>query len=476
MKRNPLLLLSFCGALLLAVIFLPSQSTDSQKVEVFNPSDQGRAPLPFSSEVLTRHASVEETSTDVTSLSEQWSVIKPMLLVKKTRGVGIAMAMELRGLPNFFLDRIPLEMEENQEFANPFGHLMAVMLEGWLQIPGETEASFVSFLPDLFLQAEQSEDICQVAANAWRGRRLLNAEDLDLVLELRPENVDQSQFPWRVAFFLLTLEDTFHALMEGGDSGRVERFLEDPSHKVRLVAIRVLFDGKSSADWASIMGLLEKMDFADVVALAEWIATSQEPQVAGELLRMISSSMNATGGFLSAWAMLGGRDRSVLEWTLRSEFDFLTAEQTSEPPTGFLPIENVGELDFLYHEGSLRKEVMDAYFLNSLSKGEPMDAEMLNWLARLDQNPLTRGQAWRTLGRSPDDANLALVLDLFQEPGYLASLRLPGEDSDQRAAEYLIQYVSPRLDASERSLFLAQSQEMLLSAEERAALEKAFSN
>ncbi|MFK5955423.1 MAG: hypothetical protein QM477_03150 [Planctomycetota bacterium] len=476
MKLFPLLFLTLIGLVVCLLLSMQNEATESSQVTGSSAQELSQVDPGFAPSSFSRQSVLLDSSAVTESLNERWQVIKPMLLQRKTRSVGLALAMEMRGIPSFFLGRIQIDMEKNQEFANPFGHLLAVILEGWPQIPGETDRSLALFLPQIFAEAEHSEHVCDVAARAWKNRRILETGDLDLVLGIRPMPVDTSPLSARITFFLLALEDVFHAFMEAGDSGRVERFLTDPSQKVRLVAIRVLFEGKSSAEWANIMALLEGMSPEDVIGLAEWIADTQDPQIAAELLRMIASSMETTGGFLSAWARLGRRDLRVLEWTLRSEFDQLTVEQTAEPNSGFIPIENVGELDFLYHEGALRKEVMDAYFLNALSKGEPMDAEMLNWLARLDQNPLTRGQAWRTLGRSPDDANLALTLGLFAQPGYLATLRLPGEESDQRAAEFLIQYVSPRLDANERSLVLAQSQEMLLSEAEREAFQKAFSD
>lgn len=425
---------------------------------------------------VTREASSSASPFEV-DLSSLWQEIKSLLPDIQTRAVAISMALEARGFPDFFLGVIPKEMESNPELANPMAHLLASILGTWPEIPGENIASEGAFILDLLIASESSESVANVAARAWKNRRLLDLGELGMLLDFRPHVIDGAsgtEYEWRALLFLYALEDVLRANMEADQVEVVDKFLSDPSERVRVIAIRLLFDGKPASEWAVILDTIDSLSFPEICDLAEWIASSQGVEDATSLLQSLFQRLDSSGGFLGAWTRIGARDRGALEGILTSEFDVFSSEQGELPPGSYLPISDVGQLEWFYKEGAMRKEVMDAYFLNSHIQGKAMDAELLLWMARLDENPLTRSQAWRTLGRDSDDASLAMAIELFRTPGYMATLRDPGAEDDGKIAEYLIQYIAPRLGTEERNLLLQNSSSLLLAEEDRAKLEAAF--
>ncbi|MHC4822402.1 MAG: hypothetical protein ACYTEP_00105 [Planctomycetota bacterium] len=407
-------------------------------------------------------------------LSTLWQEMKALFLDRKTRTLGIVMALETPGFPAFFLGMIPEELATTPELANPMGHLMASILDAWEQIPGEDLASYGRFLTELFARAQDHVAICDIGARAWKGRRVLAPEDLHLVEDVRPPYFGEMAPAMQEDFFLLCLEDVLRATLESGEIGIVERFLEDPAAPVRAVALKVLLDGKPSSDWATWMALIEGLGREEILPLAEWIAETQDPAHAASILILFAASDRGNLGFLIAWSKLGLRELGVLEGTLYMEFDRMVPGQVGPPPKGFVDIPVVGDLQAMQMEGAMRQVVLDAYFSASFAQGKPMDLELLDWIARLDRNPRTRAQAWRTLGRSGGKEGMEKARTLLQDPDYAASLRRPGDPDDARIAHHLIQYFAPELDAGDRSLLLEEVRGLELSELDWKRLEGAL--
>lgn len=299
--------------------------------------------------------------------------------------------------------------------------------------------------------------------------------DLPLVMDVRPPHFADQAHAWKEDFFLRTLEDVLRANMEIGETRVVERFLEDPASEVRAVALKVLLDGKKSSDWASWVFLLEGLGSEEILQIAEWVAETQDPNQAASLLVLLSGSDPGNLGFLVPWSKLGLRDLGVLEATLSMEFDKMVPGQVVMAPEGPGNMPVIHGMQTLQLEGAMRQVVLDAYFSASFARGQPMDKELLVWMARLDENPRTRAQAWKILGRSGGKEGLEMARDLLQDPGYAASLRGPGDADDAKVASHIIQFLAPELDALERTLLLEDSRELELSPEDWERLEKALS-
>lgn len=410
----------------------------------------------------------------ISSPADRWQEIRSLLLDRRTRTLGIVMALETPAFPGFFLGVIPTELRSTPELANPMGHLMAAILDSWAQIPGETSASFARFLSDLFAAAQDHVAICNIGARSWKGRRILSPDDLPLVVDVRPTQFAAGASEWQEEFFLRTLEDVLRSNMEIGETRVVERFLEDPASAVRAVALKVLLDGKPSSDWASWMFLIEGLGGEEVLQLAAWIAETQETDQAASLLVLLSVSEPGNLGFLVPWSKLGLRDLRVLEATLYQEFDKMVPGQVAMAAEGSGDMPVISGMQTLQLEGAMRQVVLDAYFSASFARGQPMDRDLLIWMARLDENPRTRAQAWKILGRSGGKEGLEMARGLLQDPGYAASLRGPGDPDDAMVARQIIQFFAPELDAVERTLLLEDSRELELSPEDWERLEKAL--
>ena len=385
-------------------------------------------------------------------ITQIWSEIRPLLLEKKTRTVGIARALEVRGFPAFFLTVVDKELALSSELTYPLSHLLRIMLHRWHDIPGENFDSFPQFLSELFSHASASNYMAKVAAKEWKDQRLLNPIDSTKVYAVRPPSIDASKEKGLTQFFLYLLQDLFYSFTENAQSFQVEVFLDDPSQEIRVIALQVLLDGKPSSRWAQLLYILDGVPHTRISELAAWVAKTQPPEQAASLIEMLCIQTSSPGGFLPAWIQVGAKDMSVLLKMLHKQMDLddlLLANGNDFPDDPSGVTQGIATAQ-LFHDYGLKRELLDAYFLNSISSGEPMDLDILNWFARLDKNPISRAQAWRMLGRSGDRKGVTIALELIEDPNYRSSLRLPDQTDDSQIADYLQQYIAPQLSPEEQ--------------------------
>ncbi|MBT4560589.1 MAG: hypothetical protein HOC43_07045 [Planctomycetes bacterium] len=326
------------------------------------------------------------------------------------------------------------------------------MLHRWHDIPGENFDSFPQFLSELFSHASASNYMAKVAAKAWKDQRLLNPIDSTKVYAVRPPSIDASKEKGLTQFFLYLLQDLFYSFTENAQSFQVEVFLDDPSQEIRVIALQVLLDGKPSSRWAQLLYILDGVPHTRISELAAWVAKTQPPEQAASLIEMLCIQTSSPGGFLPAWIQVGAKDMSVLLKMLHKQMDLddlLLANGNDFPDDPSGVTQGIATAQ-LFHDYGLKRELLDAYFLNSISSGEPMDLDILNWFARLDKNPISRAQAWRMLGRSGDRKGVTIALELIEDPNYRSSLRLPDQTDDSQIADYLQQYIAPQLSPEEQ--------------------------
>jgi hypothetical protein len=267
-------------------------------------------------------------------------------------------------------------------------------LVGFRQLPHPAH-SWSAFLHDLFASCIDNEFAAEVVSMALLGQNVLDEEDLPMVLDVRPINIDNAttnHCRWQAMLFIHALDIVFPAAVVNGHSELVLPFLDDPSSQVRYIAFTALYPNQSYSEFAPFAGFYGNLAYSEQKLLAEKIAEGCQAYEAAQILKTLVNQYKVH--ILGAFCKIAQRDNSPIELLLYAEFDMFTSEQASIVNNALASNSRAMTMRKLSAEGALRQQLLSAYFVSGTGENaQVLNLEVVEWIARLDNNPLIKQQA-----------------------------------------------------------------------------------
>jgi hypothetical protein len=267
-------------------------------------------------------------------------------------------------------------------------------LVGFRQLPHPAH-SWSAFLHDLFASCIDNEFAAEVVSMALLGQNVLDEEDLPMVLDVRPINIDNAttnHCRWQAMLFIHALDIVFPAAVVNGHSELVLPFLDDPSSQVRYMAFTALYPNQSASEFAPFADFYGNLAYSEQKLLAEKIAEGCQAYEAAQILKTLVNQHKVQ--ILGAFCKIAQRDNSPIELLLYAEFDVFTSEQASIVNNALASDSRAMTMLKLSAEGALRQQLLSAYFVSGTGENaQVLNLEVVEWIARLDNNPLIKQQA-----------------------------------------------------------------------------------
>ena len=267
-------------------------------------------------------------------------------------------------------------------------------LVGFKQLPHPAH-NWSAFLHDLFASCCDNEFAAEVVAMALLGQKVLNEEDLPMVLDVRPTNVDSAaanNCRWQAMLFMHALDLVFPAAVVNGHSELVLPFLDDPSSQVRYTAFTALHPNQSAGEFLAFSDFYGNLAHSEQKLLAEKIAENYPAHEAAQILKTLVNQHKVQ--ILGAFCKIAQRDHSAIELLLYAEFDIFTSYQLSIVNKALASGSHAITLFELSNEGTLRQQLLNAYFVSGTGENaQVLNLSVVEWIARLDNNPLVKQQA-----------------------------------------------------------------------------------
>ncbi|MDE0585705.1 MAG: hypothetical protein OSB63_03720, partial [Planctomycetota bacterium] len=267
-------------------------------------------------------------------------------------------------------------------------------LVGFKQLPHPVH-SWSAFLHDLFASCCDNEFASEIVAMALLGQNVLNEEDLPMVLDVRPINIDNAttnHCRWQATLFIHALGIVLPAAVVNGHSKLVLPFLDDPSSQVRYTAFTALYPNQPASEFVSFPDFYGNLAHSEQKLLAEKIADDYQAYEAAQILKTLVNQYKVQ--ILGAFCKIAQRDNSAIELLLYAEFDIFTSEQASTVNDALASDSRAMTVLKLSTEGALRQQLLSAYFASGTGKNaQVLNLAVVEWIARLDNNPLIKRQA-----------------------------------------------------------------------------------
>jgi hypothetical protein len=267
-------------------------------------------------------------------------------------------------------------------------------LVGFDQLPHPSH-TWGGFLHDLFNTCSGNELASEVVAKALSNQRVMKSNDLSLVVDFRPSKIDEaSKFNchWQAELFISAINIIFSDAVASGNGDMVRPFLGDESSRVRLIAFTALHSELSSGDFTQFLGFFSGLEQSERQLFANHIADNSLPLEAAAILRTLVNTQKMQ--VLGAFCKLASRDANVIQLLLNDEFDNYTSVQASIIDEALANKSKGNAIDLLYKEGLLRHQLLNSYFVAGVGKNaQVLNLATVEWIARLDNNPLIKQQA-----------------------------------------------------------------------------------
>ncbi|MFT7517030.1 MAG: hypothetical protein ACI84O_000818 [Myxococcota bacterium] len=287
-----------------------------------------------------------------------------------------------------------LQIAKSMSDKKPLQSQCRTYLVGFEQLPHASH-TWGAFLHDLFSACYSNEFASEVVARALFGQHVISEQELDLILDVRPTSVDDAinqHCYWQATLFINALDILFVAAIANGNTSVVEPFLQDKSSRIRALAFTALYPNLSASEFAQFSDFFAGLDSSEQKLLAEYIADTYQPNEAAGILRDMVNQQQAN--LLGAFCKVAMRDHLAIELLLNDAFDSFTDEQArfiKDSAGMHSPSKNIMLLE---KEGLLRRQLLDAYFTAGIGQAaKTLDLSVIEWIARLDNNPLIRQQA-----------------------------------------------------------------------------------
>jgi hypothetical protein len=293
-------------------------------------------------------------------------------------------------------------------------------LVGFKQLPHPAH-SWSAFLHDLFASCIDNEFAAEVVAMALLGQNVLNEEDLPMVLDVRPINIDNAtanHCRWQAMLFIHALGIAFPAAVVNGRSELVLPFLDDPSSQVRYTAFTALYPNQSASEFAPFTDFYGNLAHSEQKLLAEKIAQDYQAYEAAQILKTLVNQHKVQ--VLGAFCKIAQRDNSAIELLLYSEFDRFTSYQGSIVNTALASGSRAMTMLALSNEAALRQQLLSAYFVSGTGENaQVLDLEVVEWIARLDSNPLIKQQAIDFLLSINHDRGKEIAKSIIEDEAFI---------------------------------------------------------
>ena len=198
-------------------------------------------------------------------------------------------------------------------------------LVGFKQLPHPAH-SWSAFLHDLFASCIDNEFAAEIVAMALLGQNVLDEEDLPMVLDVRPINIDNAathRCRWQAMLFIHALSIVFPTAVVNGHSELVLPFLDDPSSQVRYTAFTALYPNQSASEFLAFSDFYGNLAHSEQKLLAEKIAENYPTHEAAQMLKALVNQHKVQ--ILGAFCKIAQRDHSAIELLLYAEFDIFTS-------------------------------------------------------------------------------------------------------------------------------------------------------
>jgi hypothetical protein len=293
-------------------------------------------------------------------------------------------------------------------------------LVGFKQLPHPAH-SWSAFLHDLFASCIDNEFAAEVVAMGLLGQNVLNEEDLPMVLDVRPINIDNAtanHCRWQAMLFIHALGIAFPAAVVNGRSELVLPFLDDPSSQVRYTAFTALYPNQSASEFAPFTDFYGNLAHSEQKLLAEKIAQDYQAYEAAQILKTLVNQHKVQ--VLGAFCKIAQRDNSAIELLLYSEFDRFTSYQGSIVNTALASGSRAMTMLALSNEAALRQQLLSAYFVSGTGENaQVLDLEVVEWIARLDSNPLIKQQAIDFLLSINHDRGKEIAKSIIEDEAFI---------------------------------------------------------
>ena len=267
-------------------------------------------------------------------------------------------------------------------------------LVGFKQLPHPAH-SWSAFLHDLFASCIDNEFAAEIVAMALLGQNVLDEEDLPMVLDVRPINIDNAathRCRWQAMLFIHALSIVFPTAVVNGHSELVLPFLDDPSSQVRYTAFTALYPNQSASEFLGFSDFYGNLAHSEQKLLAEKIAENYPTHEAAQMLKALVNQHKVH--ILGAFCKIAQRDHSAIELLLYAEFDIFTIEQHSAVNEALASGSRTATMLELSNESTLRQQLLNAYFVSGTGENaQVLNLSVVEWIARLDNNPLIKQQA-----------------------------------------------------------------------------------
>ena len=289
-------------------------------------------------------------------------------------------------------------------------------LVGFKQLPHPAH-SWSAFLHDLFASCIDNEFAAEIVAMALLGQSVLDEEDLPMVLDVRPINIDNAathRCRWQAMLFIHALSIVFPTAVVNGHSELVLPFLDDSSSQVRYTAFTALYPNQSASKFLALSDFYGNLAHSEQKLLAEKIAENYPAHEAAQILKTLVNQHKVQ--ILGAFCKIAQRDHSAIELLLYAEFDIFTSEQHSAVNEALASGSHTTTMLELSNEGTLRQQLLNAYFVSGAGENaQVLNLSVVEWIARLDNNPLIKQQA------------IDFLLSISQEEGEAIANSIMGE-------------------------------------------------
>ncbi|MBC8369156.1 MAG: hypothetical protein P8L98_07230 [Planctomycetota bacterium] len=289
-------------------------------------------------------------------------------------------------------------------------------LVGFKQLPHPAH-SWSAFLHDLFASCIDNEFAAEIVAMALLGQNVLDEEDLPMVLDVRPINIDNAathRCRWQAMLFIHALSIVFPTAVVNGHSELVLPFLDDSSSQVRYTAFTALYPNQSASKFLAFSDFYGNLAHSEQKLLAEKIAENYPAHEAAQILKTLVNQHKVQ--ILGAFCKIAQRDHSAIELLLYAEFDIFTSEQHSAVNEALASGSRTTTMLELSNEGTLRQQLLNAYFVSGAGENaQVLNLSVVEWIARLDNNPLIKQQA------------IDFLLSISQEEGEAIANSIMGE-------------------------------------------------
>jgi|GEM_PF-5387908 len=340
----------------------------------------------------------------------------------KSMKVPITREVVVQSLKNDALMRFLEQLQNPNSSANK-KNLKAqcrIYLVGFNQLP-HPQHDWPTFLHDLFAACYNNEFASEIVARALMGQNVLDEQELPLVIDIRPPLVDNAEgnhCQWQALLFLNALDIVFPAAVKNGQSDLVIPFLKDQSSQVRFTAFKALYPKLSAKDFSQWGDFFGQLAYTEQKLLAEKIADDCLPNEAATILKSLVNRYKLS--LLGAFCKVAQRDSRAIELLLHDELGSYTSSQHGIIKSALEQHSRSMTMLKLNNEAILRKQLLNAYFAAGVGKNaQAIDLSVVEWIARLDNNPLIQQQAIDFLltinqGNSNEIAN-----ELVQEPNLI---------------------------------------------------------